>query len=142
MDIFIDDNISRDQFYISVPLNEIEFLSFDWTIKGHRIILQRVLKEEPVPAARPTMEWDTIYISKGKFIGKEHTIWYDMGQRDWVNGKIYETVQEWSFNKATAKELLRYSLLIRDHTAELGKYVQEMEEFEKLLDKLKQKYVK
>mgnify|MGYP001603661194 CR=1 FL=1 len=136
MDIFIDNNIGGDQFFISVPINEKDSISFDWTTKGHRVIKQRLKGEQPPPNSEPTMEWDTLYIHDGKFVGKEHVIWYDMGQEDWVNGKIYETIKEWPIDEATAEKLLRYSLIVSDHTAELGKYVKEMQEFEGLLNKL------
>ncbi len=137
MDIFVDDNMSRDWFFISIPLSEKESISFDWTMKGHRTILQRMVEsKEPMPEGNPTMEWDTLYIRGGKYIGKEHVRWYDMGKKDWVNGQLYEAVQEWPLDDNTANGLLKYSLIVRDHKSELGSYSKEMQEFEVLLNKL------
>jgi len=137
MDIFIDDNMPRDWFFISTPVSETESISFDWTMKGHRIILQRMIKSgEPAPESKPTMEWDTLYIRDSKYISKEHIQWYDLDKQDWVNGNLYETVKEWLLDDNTANELLKYSLVVRDHKSELENYSREMQEFEKLLNKL------
>lgn len=141
MDIFIDDNIGTDEFFISVPLDERDLLSFDWTTKGHRVILQRLERMGvAVVGEKPASEWDTLHIKNGEFIGKEHVVWYGMGQEDWINGDVYAAIHEWPLDEITAKELLRYSLLVREHIAGLEFYAQEMRAFERLLEELKQKH--
>lgn len=55
-------------FFISVSLNDKEAVSFDYTIKGHRIIKQVVVDEKPFPVDRPaTSKWDVSVLKDGKF---------------------------------------------------------------------------
>jgi len=140
-EIFVDDGDRRDFFFISIPINERECISFDWALKGQRIISQRLKEEVSVPEGSPTGEWDTIVIRDGKYIRTEHVKWYDQGKEDWANGEVWETTQEWPLDKITAQNLLKYSLIVRDHCKELKDYSKDMKDFTDLLKKLVQKVV-
>ena len=140
MDIFIDDGVSRDWFFISVPINDKDSISFDWTVKGQRVVLQRLEGKVVPPNLEPSAEWDTIHIRNGKLIEREHVKWYDQGEKDVINDEIYKTIKEWPVDKMVASRLLDYSVFVREHSRELYKYADKMSEFEKFLEKLLMEY--
>jgi hypothetical protein len=135
MQIQIDYNpSSSDHYFISVPLNDKEAISFDKTIKGHHIVKQ-VFKEKKIMPKDSELdaEWDTLVIDNGKFERKFHVRWIDKDKLDWLNDEVWETVWEKPIPQDINDELLRYSRLVSDNYEDLGRYFREMEEFEKLL---------
>lgn len=135
MTIYVDDGYSKDQFFISVPVGDTgDAFSFDWTTKGQRILLQRWKEyREPPTDRNPDGEWDTLIIRDGELVGKEHTVWYDLGKEDLANGEIWEQIQAWPLNQQLAGRLLKYSNIIREHQNELGSFYREIKELEALI---------
>ncbi len=135
MEIHIDYNPSpKDHFFISVPLNKKECISFDRTIKGKRVMKQVFKEKIPFPAGiKFNSEWDTIVIKNGSFNNKFHVRWVDMNKKDWLNGEIWETVKEKSLEDDTSNRLLYYSRLISDNYDNLSEYKNEIMNFEKLI---------
>ncbi|MCX6742635.1 MAG: hypothetical protein NT116_00175, partial [Candidatus Parcubacteria bacterium] len=87
MEIEVDYNPSPSEtFFISVSINDKEAISFDYTIKGYRVIKQRLIEEKDFPEdAKVNGEWDVLIIKDKKLIKKYHTKWIDMAKKDWVN---------------------------------------------------------
>lgn len=136
-EIFIDDGDKRDFFFISVPINNRECISFDWTHKGQRIILQHLKKKDELMLEESSSgEWNTIVICNGKYLRTERIIWHDMGKEDWINNELWETIKERQLDAKAAEKLLKYSLIVRDHYKELEKYAEDMKNFVDLLEKL------
>lgn len=135
MEIHIDYNPTpKDHFFISVPLNNKEYISFDKTIKGMRIIKQVFIEERPFPEdANFDSEWETIIIKDGKFNNKFHVKWIDLNKDDWLNGEIWETVSEKPIDNKLSEDLLKYSQLVSDHYNELDNYREQIAKFEDLL---------
>lgn len=74
MQIHVDYNPPpKDHFFISVHSNDKECISFDKTIKGHRMIKQ-IFKEFKAFPRHATFdsEWDTIVIENGVFVREYH----------------------------------------------------------------------
>lgn len=133
--IHIDYNPSpKDHFFISVHLNNKECISFDKTIKGHRVIKQ-VYKEYKAFPENATLnsEWNTIVIENGNFVREYHVQWIDQDKLDWLNGEIWETVWERPISLESTEKLLHYSQLISDNYKDLTKYHEEVVMFEKML---------
>lgn len=146
MNVEIDYNPSPKKcFFISVGINEKEAISFDYTIKGHRIIKQVLVEKKPFPAdKKPTSEWDALIIEEGKFKKRYHVRWIDLDNKDWVNNEIWETVWINPISPSLAKKLLHYSQLFCDNYKELGlpALKKEWNEFEVLLKKEISKHLK
>ena len=131
----------RAHYFISVSLNEKEAMSFDHTIKGHRVIKQVLIKKESHKKAvekhgKVTAEWDTIVLKDKKFVQKYHVKWIDRDKLNTVNGETWETVWEKPISKKVDEKLLFYSRLISDNYKNLAKFSKEMKEFEEFLSKL------
>ncbi len=137
MDIELDYNPSpKKTFFISIGLNKKEAISFDYTIKGHRVIKQVLIDKKPFPRGKkPTSEWDALIINNGKLEKKYHIKWLDMGVKDWVNNEIWETIWKKPISKSLAKKLLSYSQFFSDNYKRLKQLKKEWDEFEKLLKK-------
>lgn len=135
MEIHVDYNPSpKDHFFISVLLNDRECISFDHTIKGHRIIKQVFREETSLPPnTKFTSEWDTLILKDGKLTGKFHMQWVDMGRKDWLNGEVWETTWEKPIEQWLGDKLLHYSQLVSDHYDNLAPYAAEIRGFEELL---------
>jgi len=127
---------NKNNYFISVKLSKKEWLSFDNTTKGHRIMKQ-VLKEikEMPNGKKIDGKWTVFIIKNRKLIGKYKAKWIDMDKLDWVNNEIWETVKVKKISKALSDKLLYYSRLVSDHYKELDKYKKEMKDFENLLKK-------
>lgn len=135
----------RKHFFISVGLNEKEAISFDYTLKGHRVLKQILVEEKSQEEAveqygKVTAEWDTIVIKDGKFFRKYHNKWIDRNNLDTVNGKTWDTVWEKPISEELAEKLLFYSRLISDNYDNLDKFSKEMKEFEEFMSKEIVKY--
>ena len=135
MNIEIDYNPSpKRMFFISVELDKKEAISFDYTIKGHRVIKQILIDNKSFPKnKKPTSEWDALVINNGKLKKKYHVKWIDIGKRDWVNNEIWETVWIKHLPKKLAPELLHYSQFFSDNYKKLKFFKREWKEFENLL---------
>lgn len=135
MQIHVDYNPSpKDHFFISVPINDTECISFDKTLKGHRVLKQVLQEKKAFPAdSKFDSEWDTIVLENEKFIKKYHVQWIDKNSIDWVNEELWKTVWEKPISQALSENLLYYSRLVSDHHTTLEKYGAKMQEFEELL---------
>ena len=134
MEIHIDYNPSpKDHFFISIPLNDTECISFDHTIKGHRVVKQVFREKILQPAVNITSEWDTLVLKNREFTEKFHVRWIDMEKKDWLDGEVWETVWEKPIESELSEKLLHYSQLVSDHYDNLTPYIAEISEFEKLL---------
>ncbi len=136
----------RKHFFISIGLNEKEAISFDYTLKGHRVIKQvlveRISQEEAVKRyGKVSGEWDTIVLRDEKFVRKYHAEWIDRDKLDTVNGETWETVWEKPISKGVAEKLLYYSRLISDNYEKLDRFSKDMKEFEEFVSKEIEKYM-
>ncbi len=139
MEIHIDYNpsnhIPKNHFFISVHQKEKD-ISFDYTIKGHRIIEQVLIAKKKFPKnKKPTSKWFTIIIKNRKFVKTYKVKWIDLNKKDWVNNEIWETIWEKPISKILTKKLLFYSQLISDNYKHLEKFEKELKEFERILKK-------
>ncbi|MDP3661782.1 MAG: hypothetical protein Q8R17_02955 [bacterium] len=134
MKINIDDGDSVNGYFISVPLNDRESISFDNTYKGHRVLKQVLQdKKEMSHGAKITAEWDTIALNNGKFENVEHIKWLDLDKKDWCNDEIWETVWEKPTDSKLDKELLSFSNYIRANYRNLDAH--KVADFQNLLTK-------
>lgn len=135
MQIHIDYNPTpKNHFFISLQLNDKEVISFDNTIKGHRIIKQVFSEYKTFPKdAKFDSEWKTIVIENGKFVREYRVQWIDLDKKDWLNGEVWETVWEKPISKELTEKLLHYSQLISDNYKILDKFSSDLEKFEQLL---------
>lgn len=132
----------KNTFFISVALNDIEAISFDYTLKGHRVIKQVLVEKKNFPKnVKPTAEWDAIVLSNRKLIRMYHVKWIDMDKKDWVNDEIWQTVWARPVSVGLKNSLLRYSQFISDNHNVLNKFPDKLKEFEKFLAKEIAKYV-
>ncbi|MDD4983689.1 MAG: hypothetical protein PHH82_02520 [Candidatus ainarchaeum sp.] len=127
---------NKNNYFISVKLNKKEWLSFDNTTKGHRIMKQ-VLKEikEMPKGKKIDGKWEVLIIKNRKLIRKYKAKWIDLDKLDWVNNEIWETTKVKKISKTLSDKLLYYSRLVSDHYKELHKYNKELIELEALLKK-------
>jgi len=135
----------RKHYFISISLNDKEAISFDHTLKGHRVIKQVLVEKIPEKEAvdkygKITAEWDTIVLKDGKFVRKYHNRWIDRDKFDTVNGETWETVWEKPISENVDEKLLCFSRLISDNYENLDKFSKEMKEFEKFMSKEIAKY--
>ncbi len=135
----------RKHYFISVGLNKKEAISFDHTLKGHRILKQVLVekisqKEAVEKYGKVTAEWDTIILKDGKFVKKYHNKWIDRDKLDTVNGQTWETVWEKPISEDVDERLLYYSRLISDNYENLDKFSREMKGFEEFMLKEIAKY--
>lgn len=137
MEIEVDYNpIPSKNFFISVGLKEKEAISFDYTLKGHRIIKQVLVEKKPFPKdKKPTAEWEALVLKEGKLIKKYHVRWVDLNEKDWVNDEIWETVWERPLSEELKNKFLYYSCLISDNYKNLDKIQREIKNFEEFLKK-------
>ena len=134
MKIYLGEESKKDMFFFSVPMEEEgKYLSFDWTTKGHRVLIQdlRGTQEEPKDK-EPDGEWYTLVIDDGKLVGREHDVWYDYGEIDIVNGEVWVQEKEWPLQEDVARSLGEYAELITSHKDELEKYQMKIKELESL----------
>ena len=137
MEIHVDYNPSpKDHFFVSVQINDKEVISFDKTIKGHRMIKQVFKEYKAFPDnSKFNSEWNTVVIKDGKFMQEYHVQWIDQDKLDWLNGEIWETVWEKPISQELTDVILHYSQLISDNYKDLHKFSDEIKAFETLLSK-------
>lgn len=142
MYIEVDYNPSPSKmFFISVELNKEEAISFDYTIKGHRILKQVLVEKKKMPIdIKITSEWDALVLIDKKLIKKYHVRWIDKDKRDWVNDEIWETRNPKQIPEEISDKLLHYSQLISDNYKHLDEFQKELTDFEDLLSEQIAKY--
>lgn len=146
MDVEVDYNPSPQQsYFLSVKLNETDWLSFDCTTKGHRVIKQVLrLQETPETAVEKygalDGEWEVLSLRDGKFIRRYHAQWIDRDRLDTVNGETWETVWECPVPAGVDERLRAYSQLISDHYENLTPSTAEVADHETWLAGLVQGY--
>ncbi|MDD5251595.1 MAG: hypothetical protein PHT12_03095 [Patescibacteria group bacterium] len=117
MRLFIDEGGSEPikSFFISTPTAvPNDWLSFDWTSKGHRVLIQRLVETGVKTPDHPAdAEWNTLIIEDGKLAGKEHCVWFDFDTRDLVNDEMWEQIQEWPLDADVAEKMLDLTRRIR-----------------------------
>jgi hypothetical protein len=135
MNIEIDYNPSPSSFFfISIPTSTTEAISFDNTVKGHRVVKQLLVEKKFFPLdTLVSSEWDTIVLEDGKFVKKYHVRWIDMGELDWCNDEVWKTVFEQPILEDLSSKLLHYSTLVSDNYENLERYDNTMHLFEQLL---------
>lgn len=134
MKIYLGEQSKEKSFFFSVPMKEKgKYLSFDWTLKGRRVLIQDLQGTQEVPKDKePDGEWYTLVIEDGELIGKEHDVWYDYGETDIVNGEVWVQEKEWPLSEDVAIGLGKYALLITSHQNELENYQTEIKELESM----------
>ena len=81
---------SKDKYFITIELNNKgDGISFDNTVKGHRI-LKQVNIGKYKDNDRITEEWDIYSFVDGRFSGIIHEKWIDKGKDDIINGIILD----------------------------------------------------
>ncbi|NQV00380.1 MAG: hypothetical protein HQ538_06600 [Parcubacteria group bacterium] len=146
MDIEVDYNPTpKTSYFISVGLNKKEAISFDNTIKGYRVMKQVLIKNQPLEKSitehgKIDGEWEVIVLDRCKFIRTYHVKWIDKDKIDIINNEIWETAWVKPLDNNIHKKLLYYSGLVSDNYENLEKHKEEMEKFEKLLEKEIKKY--
>lgn len=130
-----------NNYFVSVGLNDKEWISFDNTTKGFRVMKQVLIDKRFKPLEEISGEWNDIILKDGKFIGRNHCIWYDYDKFDVVNGETWETVWTKPITKEVHKKILHYSRFIADHLDELNdKYTKELSEFEDFIAEVMEEY--
>ena len=100
---------SGDKYFVTIELNNKgDGISFDNTLKGHRILKQVNVGEykDDEPA---TEEWNTYSFVDGEFDKMIHEKWIDRGKEDIINGIIYRQVWEISTPKEIDDMLLDFN---------------------------------
>jgi len=135
MNLEIDYNPTpSNAFFISVEITPKLAISFDYTLKGHRVIKQVLIEHKPFPKdKKPTAEWDALVINDAKFIKKYHVKWLDLDAKDWVNNDIWQTVLHQPIAKDAADKLLYYSQLVSDNYEHLSEFKKDYQGLEELL---------
>lgn len=99
---------SRDKYFFTIELNrQGDGISFDNTLKGHRILKQ--VNEGKIDTADEAVkeEWDVFHFVDGKFKETIHEKWVDKGEDDVINGTIYRRVWEVRTPEDIDKRLLQ-----------------------------------
>ncbi len=90
---WVDVPEERDQFFISVSIGDGLVLSFDNTPKGKRVVIQRKVGEAQ-EEGQPTSEYESLHFYGTRLTKREKVKWWDLGDKDNVNGEIWEVVWE------------------------------------------------
>ncbi|MBU2613315.1 hypothetical protein KJ925_02555 [Patescibacteria group bacterium] len=137
MKLWIDESDGKS-FFVSVPtVNVDEYLSFDWTTKGHRAMIQKLSGSgiQSPKDRKPDGEWDTLMIDCGRLIEKQHNVWYDFGKNDLVDGENWEQMQEWPLGETEAVKILKLTHQITEHQNDTQSVSAQIKELEELISK-------
>lgn len=135
MKLWIDESNGKS-FFVSVPtINKDEDLSFDWTSKGNRILLQKLVGKnvKPPKNRKPDGEWDTLVIDNGQLVEKQHNVWYDFGKNDLVDGGNWLQIAEWPLDNSVATRMLELAYVISKEQNNLFKVKNEVKELEEIV---------
>jgi hypothetical protein len=142
MRIYVDDGLSDDQFFLANPMNDTESLCFEYSIRGQRAMVQRLVEHDPLPAGDPVHgEWDMIIVDDGKIAGRTHVRWIDQGPYDWYNDCTYEIVHTEPLSDDQRDVLLAYSRMIRHHENDLGRFAPQIKQMLMVLGTMVKKRV-
>jgi len=134
MKLWIDESDGKSFFLSVQTVKDNEQLSFDWTRKGHRAMIQRLTEENiATPDREPDGEWDTLVIDSQKLVSKEHCVWYDLDDNDIVNGENWLTVKEWPIDENLAEIMRGICHKITANQDKLGDITDQIIELEKLI---------
>jgi len=98
---------SQDKYFFSIELNNNkDSISFDNTLKGHRILKQINLGEIDTSTENIKQEWDIYHFVNGQFREIIHEKWIDKGQDDVINGTLFRQVWEIEMPKKIDQMLL------------------------------------
>lgn len=95
-------------FFVSVDIGNGMFLSFDKTVKGERVILQRLAGKEEgiaVPDRDPDLEYESLHFYGPRLAKRERTRWWDLGRFDVINDEVLETIWEDEMPKDVEEKL-------------------------------------
>lgn len=138
MEIHLD--LDSKGFFISVSLSPTESISFDNTIKGHRVIKQRLIgkekNNEPITAT-----WETLEIIDGKPIKTYKVKWVDKGKYDLTNNEVWETIWEKPLTIKIKNKLLAFSLKINENKNQLDNIKTTLIELDNYLSKIIKDYI-
>ena len=85
----------KDKYFFTIELNKNgDGISFDNTIKGHRILKQINAGKIDTKNEIVREEWDIFHFINGKFKEKIHEKWIDKGKEDIINGIVYKQIWE------------------------------------------------
>lgn len=127
-------------YFISVGLNDKEWISFDNTTKGFRVMKQVFIDKKFDPSGTISGEWDDIVLKDGKFVKRNHVVWQDYDKFDVINGETWETVWEKPISSDDHKKLLSFSRFVADHLESLDKHQEQMADFESFISQVVAKY--
>ena len=133
MQIFIDLMPRSEGFFISIYLSETQSLSFDYTLKGHRIIKQ-VLLEDPtgkLPNQGPLPSRKVLRSIDGKFSGFLERSWADKVREGSIIEGVWRTVWESYLPEPTIKKLLELSERVFEssESEEIGAPLAELDKY-------------
>ena len=127
-------------YFISIKLDDNEWISFDNTTKGFRVIKQVLTNKNFALPKDISGEWNDIVLKDGKFVRRNHCVWYDFDRFDIVNNETWETVWEKPISNEDNNLLLNFSRFVADHLENLSKYKNEMDNFEIVISGMVKKY--
>ena len=85
----------KDKYFFTIELNKNgDGISFDNTIKGHRILKQINAGKIDTKNEIVREECDIFNFIYGKFKEKIHEKWVDKGKEDIINGIVYKQIWE------------------------------------------------
>jgi hypothetical protein len=142
MRIYVDDGLSDDEFFLSIPVSETELLCFESSIRGQRVLTQKLVEHDPLPAGDPVHgEWDMIIVDDDKITGRTHVRWIDQGRYDWYNDCTWEIVSEQPMPDDMRDVILAYSKMIRHHEKDLGRFAPQIKQMQMVLKTIAKKKV-
>ena len=111
----------KDKYFFTILLNKKgDGISFDNTIKGHRILKQINVGKIDTKNEIIREEWDTFHFASGKFKEKIHEKWVDKGKDDVINGIIYKQVWEIQTPEEIDKLLLEFNNFLWENKENLS----------------------
>ncbi len=129
-----------DHYFISVELNKQEWISFDNTTKGFRVIKQVLVDKKFDPFDEVSGEYNEIVLEDGKFIRMNHVVWQDHDRFDVVNGEVWETVWEKSIPSEVNEKLLVFSRFVADHLDNLNDCQAQLADFDSFVSEIVFRY--
>jgi len=118
----------KDKYFFTIELNKKgDGISFDNTIKGHRILKQVNIGKIYTKNEVIREEWDTFHFVNGKFKEKIHERWVDKGKDDVINGTIYRQVWEIPTPKEIDKMLIELNNFLWKNQQNLNSQIVQIE---------------
>ena len=127
-------------YFVSIALNDKEWLSFDNTIKGFRAMKQVLCDKKFDLPDKSSGEWDDIVLEDGKHVRMNHVVWYDFDKYDVINNETWYTVWVKPISDEDHKKLQSFSRFVADNLQTLNEHKKEMGDFEAMIGQLVEKY--